>query len=137
MKTLTKIYLYLSVVFMPIAPTLIWLGALIFIDLVMGIWKSKKKKEKITSRKLSHTVTKLVLYLLAVVVCHIVDTQFLTLDWLPATSTQLVAGFLAVIELKSIMENISDILGIQLWEWIKNKLNRRATEESNTDEERK
>lgn len=119
-----KAFTYLSIVFTPIVPTLLWLGFFVFADTFTGVWKAKKKGEAITSKAFSKTVTKVMLYFLTIIMCHVIDTQFLNVSWLPASVLQLVAGFIAFIEFKSVMENVSDILGVPLWSWIKQKLNR-------------
>lgn len=123
-----KLYIYLSIVFTPIVPTLLWLGFFVFADTFTGVWKAKKKGEAITSKAFSQTITKILLYFLAVICSQVIDTQFLAFEWLPASVTQLVAGFIAFIEFKSVIENVSEILGVPLWQYIKSKINRKTDE---------
>ena len=121
-----KLYIYLTVIFTPILPTLLWLGFFVAMDLITGVIKAKKTQKPITSKALSHTVTKLFLYFAAIICCHVLDTQFLSVDFLPVKITQLASGFIAVVEFKSVIENISEILGMPLWEFIKSKVYREA-----------
>lgn len=116
---------YIGAVLTPVAPAILWLGVLIFLDLITGILKAQKLKEEIHSSKLKNTATKALLYFIAVIAGHIIDTQFLTVvEWLPAKTAQLIAGFLAVVEFKSLIENISTILGMPILQFLKDYLNK-------------
>lgn len=119
-------YCYLTVVFTPIAPAILWLGFFIFVDLITGIWKARKAKEEIHSRKLSQTASKATLYFLFIICAHVIDSQFLVIQWLPAKVAQLVAGYLALVEFKSIAENISSLLGMPIWDYIKERVYRQT-----------
>ncbi|MDF2449397.1 MAG: Bacteriophage holin family [Bacteroidota bacterium] len=124
-KYSAKLFLYITVVFTPILSTLLWLGVFIACDLVTGIIKARKTSKPITSRAMSQTATKTLLYFLLVICSHILDTQFLNVDFLPVKITQLAAGFLAVTEFKSVAENMGEILGMPIWEFLKNKMYRK------------
>jgi len=115
---------YIIVLLTPIAASLAFLGFFVAMDLITGLIKSSRGKETITSKRLSQTVTKLLLYYIAIICSHILDTQFLIDTILPAKITQLVTGFIMVVEFKSIIENISQILGLPIWEFIKSKIYR-------------
>lgn len=115
---------YIIVLLTPIAASLMFLGFFVAMDLLTGLIKAHKSPNKITSKGLSQTVTKLVLYYIAIICSHILDTQFFTGSLLPAKITQLVTGFIMVVEFKSIIENISQILGLPIWEFIKSKIYR-------------
>lgn len=121
---LTKLYIYLIVVMTPIIPSLLWLGVFVAIDLLTGILIAKRANEAVTSKKLSRTVSKLLLYFAAIICSHILDTQFLKVGFLPATIAQLVSGFIAVVEFKSIIENISILTGVDLLKFLKSKIYR-------------
>lgn len=116
---------YVFTLFTPVVPAIIWLGVLMFFDLVTGLIKAKKTGEPIHSSKLKNSATKALLYFIAVICSHIIDTQFLNaVEWLPAKTAQLCAGFLAVVEFKSLIENISSILGVPLLQYLKDKINK-------------
>lgn len=119
-----KIYIYLTIVFTPILPSLLWLGFFVAVDLFTAILRARKAKTPITSKKMSQTVTKLALYFIAIICGHILDTQFLNVSWLPVKTAQLISGYIAVVEFKSIIENISDLLGMPIWKFIKAKIYR-------------
>lgn len=129
MKTLLHKYTilllqYIIVLLTPIAASLAFLGFFVAMDLLTGLIKASKGTEKITSNRLSQTITKLLSYYIAIICSHILDTQFLIDSLLPAKTTQLVTGFIMIVEFKSIIENISQILGLPIWEFIKSKIYR-------------
>lgn len=118
-----KLLTYFTVMFMPVVPAIMWLGAFVAIDFLTGLWKAKKLKEPIQSKKMANSITKVVMYFLAIICSRVMETQFLPVGLLPFTITQACIGFISVIEFKSIMENISTILEMPLWAFIKEKLN--------------
>jgi len=117
--------------FLPISGILLMIGVLIIIDTMTGIWKAKKLKEKITSRKLSSIISKLALYEVTVIMFFLID-QFilndiiLTFFSVPLMLTKVVALVLASIEVMSINENYKSVKQIDLWGSLKNLLARSA-----------
>ncbi len=110
--------------FLPISGILIMILVLITIDTFTGIWKAKKNKEKITSRKLSAIISKLALYEITVIMFFLID-QFilndiiLTFFSVPFMLTKVTALVLASIEVMSINENYKIVKGIDLWQSMK------------------
>ncbi len=110
--------------FLPISGILIMILVLITIDTFTGIWKAKKNKETITSRKLSAVISKLALYEITVIMFFLID-QFilndiiLTFFSVPFMLTKVTALVLASIEVMSINENYKAIKGIDLWQSMK------------------
>lgn len=115
---------YLLVVFTPIIPTILWLGVFVFIDLFTGIVKAKRKGDVISSKRMSETVTKVMLYASAIVSCYVLDTQIIGNSFLPIPIWRLAAGYIAVVEVQSNLENVSEILNMPLWQFIKDKFYR-------------
>jgi hypothetical protein len=119
------IFSFLGAFFLDIASTLTAIGFLILTDTFTGIWAAWRegyKKEgtiwkgwkHVTSRKGSRILIKLVLYPLAIIVAKVGEDYFMSdIPWIDVT-----AGILAGIEIKSIFENIGDILGFDLWKRI-------------------
>tara|TARA_R100001015_G_C4474353_1_gene56941 strand:+ start:159 stop:575 length:417 start_codon:yes stop_codon:yes gene_type:complete len=91
---------------------------LVFADTVTGIWASLKNNQYLTSRRAGRIISKLVLYPLAIVVAKVAEV-YLTpaIPWIQVTS-----GIIAIVEVKSIFENISLILGFDLWARIKDAI---------------
>lgn len=105
----------------PIHPVMLVTGALIFIDLGCGIWRAKKRGENIDSSGLRRTITKLFAYQVVIVTGYMIETVIMV-GFLDLPITKIIASFIALTELKSILENISIITGIDFWTAIKDKL---------------
>ena len=100
------------------------IGLLIILDTITGIWKAKKLKEKITSRKLSSIISKLALYEVTVIMFFLIDRFILndiilTFFSVPFMLTKIVALVLASIEVMSINENYKAVKSIDLWQSMK------------------
>jgi len=132
MKSGAALYIitFLGAFFSDIGTTLTAIGFLIFIDTLTGVWYSLKegyKKEgnlwdawrkHITSRRGSRIIIKIILYPIAIIVAKVGEDFFMShIPWIDVT-----AGILAGIEIKSIFENIGDILGYNLWKKVKDRL---------------
>ena len=117
---------FLAIFFADLQGALLAIGFLILADTYTGIWAAYKKDgvKAITSRKAGRIVAKFILYPLSLIVAK-VSQQYLSpaIPWIDVT-----AGILAVVEVKSIFENMSLILGFDLWEKIKKQLWKDKTE---------
>jgi hypothetical protein len=110
---------------MPIKGILLTIGISIFLDTVVGIWKSKKLNIKITSRRLSQVVSKMLLYEATVILFFMIDSFILdgivkTLFSVPFLLTKMVALTLISIEVFSIDENIKAVKKTGLFDAFKN-----------------
>lgn len=103
----------------PIHSVMITVGILISMDLVTGLWAAYKKSETITSAALRRTVSKFVIYQIAVISAFIVQ-KYMLADLVPASN--IVAGVIGMVELKSVLENASKILGGDVFKLILDKL---------------
>jgi len=100
----------------PIAGVLVAVGAFIFLDTIIGIWKAKKIKQKVTSRRLSDVVNKMLVYQLTVITFFILGhfvvndivKGFFDIDY---AMTKLVAVILISIEFFSIDESFKTATG--------------------------
>lgn len=113
----------------PIKGIMLTVGLMIAVDTVIGIYRSKKLGIKITSRKLSNLVSKMVLYQSAIVLFFMIEKYMLVDILLMFTSmeflvTKLVALTLISIELKSIDENYKSISKVSLFSKFKEMLKR-------------
>ena len=113
----------------PIQPLIIIVGFMILIDTGTGIMRSKMLGQRITSRKLSQIVTKMLLYQGAVISLFIVE-KFLLGEFIcmfttvPFFLTKVGAMTLVFIESTSINENIAQATGINIWDGFKKMLSR-------------
>lgn len=127
--SLGKLGLILAAFLLPIKPLIIIVGVCIAIDTFMGIWRSRKMKEKITSRKLSNIVSKMVLYQAAIILFFCIE-KYILADFIgaftsiPLIVTKLIAATLVFIELKSMDESFQIIFKYSLWDKFKDMVKR-------------
>jgi hypothetical protein len=120
----TKLIGIVASFFLPISGILFLIGFAIFVDTLTGLWKAKKLKIAITSRKLSAVISKLFLYELAVIGFYLIDfwilndivKQFFSV---PLMLTKILSLVLVSIEVISINENYKAVKGIDIWQSMK------------------
>ena len=117
---LVTLALAVVAVLAPIKTLLLAVGFLIAVDFTTGVWRAFKVKEKITSKGFRRTVTKMVAYQLAVISGFVVQKYMLD-DVLPVA--KLVASVIGITELKSVLENLRLITGLDFWAALREKLN--------------
>jgi hypothetical protein len=111
--------------FLPIVGILILIAASVILDTITGIWKSKKLKQPITSRRLSAIISKILLYEATVMLFYAMD-KFLLNDIvisffsIELLTTKILALTMVSIEVISINENYKAVKGIDLWASLKN-----------------
>lgn len=120
----TKIWLLASLsILLPIKELMLTVGFLVGADLVVGIWKALKLKQRIRSRRMSDTVTKLLLYQVAIISGFLIEKYVIT-EMLPIA--KLVGTVIAIIEFKSIIESIEAVTKQDIWSRIKSLIGRKS-----------
>jgi hypothetical protein len=122
LKTKTWVLACMSI-FLPIKELMLTVGFLVGADMVVGIWKALKTGQKIRSRRMSDTITKMLLYQLAIVSGFLIEKYIIT-DMLPIA--KLIGSVIAIIEFKSIVESIESVTGQNLWTKIKEVIGRKS-----------
>lgn len=102
----------LLAIFTPVVPILLTIGFLIMTDFFVGLYRAYKMKEKITSRKMGNTISKMFLYQLTILSLFLFETYIIG-PIIPLT--KLGAGLIAVTELKSIDESVEKMTGVGIW----------------------
>ena len=121
----TKLMAIILSFFLPIVGILILIAASVILDTITGIWKAKKLKQPITSRRLSAIISKILLYEATVMLFFAIDkfllndivNSFFSIDLL---TTKILALTMVSIEVISINENYKAVKGIDLWASLKN-----------------
>ena len=111
--------------FLPISGILILIGVSVILDTITGVWKSYKLKTKVTSRKLSAVISKILLYEVTVMLFYLIDYYILndivlTFFSVSLLITKILALVLVSIEIISINENYKAVKNIDLWQSLKN-----------------
>lgn len=116
----TEMFVFLALFFAPISDALWATGSLIVIDTITGIWAAVHKGgwAAFISSKFKRVIPKLLLYPLVVIVAQIAENYLLyEIPWVRVAS-----GLLAAVEVKSIYENTSVVLGFDIWNKFQDKI---------------
>lgn len=106
MKALaTSLLLSLVAFFAPIHSMIIAAFFLILADMVLGVIAARKSKVPITSAGLRRTISKIFVFEGAIILCYL--AEHMTKGLMPLSS--LAAGVVALVELKSCIENLNII----------------------------
>lgn len=112
-KTLNFFIHYFSMMLLviaPIKPTLIAVAVIICADLLTGVMASRKLGEKITSQKLKKTIGKLFIYEFGLLMCFVLETWLIP----DVPCSKAFAGYIGMVEGKSLFENMYHITGINV-----------------------
>jgi hypothetical protein len=105
----SKLQLFLTFIlsyFAPIATIIHVMLIFILIDCLSAIWAARKNNIPIESRKMRKTVIKMFWYIMAVLMAHTMEVTF-NLQF--ARLAQICGGFVCMVEIKSVFENITKI----------------------------
>ena len=112
----------LIAIFSPVIPLLLTVYFLVATDFILAIYRAwKKDPNSITSRKMSNTVGKLLIYTLTLLCLFLLETYVLG-PILPFT--KIVAGLISLVELKSIDETFKALLGYSFYSKLVNMVKR-------------
>lgn len=116
----TTLAQYIVIFFSPIGWLVAGVGVMVAFDWIAGVAAAKKKGNKIVSGGFYRTFIKFTLYAIGIVATRMLE--ILMRDKIAIPFASLLAGFILLIEYKSVMENISIAIGVDLWDWIKDKV---------------
>lgn len=119
MKYLEALVISSLAAFAPVKATLATVLALVIVDLITGVLAALKRKELITSAQLRRSVSKLLIYELAVAMSYLSE-HYLMSDEVPAL--KLISGMLGMVELKSVIENLNELSGNSVFKALIDKL---------------
>ena len=124
-KTQILVFALLSVL-APVKPLVFIAVLAIILDTCFGIWRSVKKSgwSSIRSRRLSHTISKSLLYSGAIVFIFLLEKyvvadilgHFIAVD---LVLTKMFTFFCVVTEVKSINESYFSVTGVNVWDRFK------------------
>lgn len=121
MKTkITLLLLSFFSILTPIKPLVLIAVVSIILDTCFGIWRSYRKGQEIRSRRLSHTISKSLLYSGAIVFIFLLEKfvisdilgHFIAID---LVLTKMFTFFCVVTELKSINESYESVTNKDVW----------------------
>lgn len=134
----TKLILMMSsivAVLSPVAPMIYVALISILLDTFFGVWRSVKKNgwTSFKSRRLSSTLSKSLLYSLAIVFTFLIEkfiagdlvAHFISID---LVMTKIIAFFCVVVEVKSINESVEDVTGKNMLQCLRQFITRAKNE---------
>jgi hypothetical protein len=124
MKTKLSLFVFASLTILtPVKPLVLIAVASIILDTCFGIWRSVKKNgwKSIRSRRLSHTISKSLLYSGAIVFIFFLEKfviadilgHFISIELL---LTKAFTFFCVYTEIKSINESYFSVTGVNVWD---------------------
>ena len=124
MKTKLSLFVFsVLTILTPVQPLVIIAILSIILDTCFGIWRSVKKSgwKSIRSRRLSHTISKTLLYSGAIVFVFLLEkyviadilAHFISIDLL---MTKAFTFFCVYTEIKSINESYFSVTGVNVWD---------------------
>ena len=118
LNNISLILTFLAVYFAPAYPIMIGIGFLVTMDFFTGILAAKKRGEIITSKKMRPTIMKGFGYMASILIAFVMQNVFLT----DMEVMKIVSGLIAMIELKSLDENLTYITGKSIFkQFLKDK----------------
>ena len=126
LTTIKALALATFTVLAPVHAMMVSVGVLIVADLATGIWAAKKRGEQIKSARIRDSITKMVIFQVAVITAFVME-NFLLEGTIPVT--KIVAAAIAFSEGKSLFENINTITGKDVFGMLIDKLGSKNKEE--------
>jgi len=92
----------------PVNEVMFTMVFLIVVDFITGAYSSYKNEIPIDSKRIGHTVSKFFIYNLVILSAFLLEVNIV--DEVPFL--KVIAGFIAIAEIKSILENYNKIYGV-------------------------
>jgi phage-related holin len=110
---------WLMAFIIPISAFLLFTVFLVVCDLFTGTMAARHREETISSKGLRRTVEKIVLYFIA-----ILASEGMSIVFMPKIPISYVTAFaIGITEFRSNIENIEAVTGVNIWKFIKDRLN--------------
>ncbi len=126
MSKLPIFIFWLSALLAPIKGVVITVILLIVVDFITGSYASYIKKEPIESKRIRHTISKFFIYNLVVISAYFLEKNIVS----EIPFLKVIAGFIAITEIKSILENYNRIYGVNPFKALINLLKKSGFKET-------
>ena len=104
----TSLTFWLFTQLTPLTGVIITVILLIVVDFITGSYASYVKRLPIKSKWIGHTVSKLFIYNLVIISAYFLEEEIVS----EVPFMKVIAGFISIAEIKSILENYNNIYGI-------------------------
>lgn len=122
MDKLTHAVYWLLALIAPVQAIMTTMVFLIVVDFITGLYASYKEKIPIRSDRLSHTVSKFFMYNLVILASYFLEEHIIQ----EVPFLRIIAGFIALTEIKSILENFNTIYGVNIFKALINTLKKKG-----------
>lgn len=121
-KWLTVFMIVITGLISPVLSLLLTVGFLVWTDCLLGVWASMKRGDKFSSSRFRHSVSKMFVYHLVLVLGYFVEKHML-FETVPLT--KVAATMIGLAEMISVYENSSSIIGKPIFSGILSILNKK------------
>jgi len=118
-KPLVKFIIGVALVFGPVKQMLITALCLVLADMVFGIFAARKRGEKLVSAGYGRTIVKIFVYGSSICLGFLTE-KYLTGGTFPVLN--IITSLIGLTEIKSILENLNEISGMDLLRAVLDKL---------------
>lgn len=108
MDKIIKMLFWLFTLLSPVNAVMVTIVFLIVVDFITGAYASLKHQIPIRSSRIGHTISKFFIYNLVILAAFFLERHIV--DEIPFL--KIIAGFIAITEIKSILENYNKIYGV-------------------------
>lgn len=121
LKHINSLFIACIAILSPVKSLLLTVGFLIIADFIFGIYRAYKNNEVITSRKMGNSISKLLLYNLAILSVYFLDTYIIGSG---LHLEKICAGLISTVEIKSLDESFKTIFGFSIWDKLRKIIQR-------------
>lgn len=108
MDRVVKVAFWLLTLLSPVNGVMVTMVFLILVDFITGAYAAIKNHIPIRSSRIGHTISKFFIYNLVILAAFFLEKHIV--DEVPFL--KIIAGFIAITEIKSILENYNEIYGV-------------------------
>lgn len=108
MEKAVKFLFWLLTLLSPVNGVMVTMVFLIVVDFITGSYASLKNSIPIRSSRIGHTISKFFIYNLVILAAFFLEKHIVN----EVPFLKIIAGFIAIAEIKSILENYNTIYGI-------------------------
>ncbi|WP_234974616.1 phage holin family protein [Tenacibaculum agarivorans] len=102
----------------PLSGVLTTIMFLIVVDFITGTYAALKSGTMIRSEKIANTISKFFIYNLVIVSAYFIEKHIVN----EVPFLKIIAGFIAITEIKSILENYNSIYGVNIFKVLRGLL---------------
>jgi len=118
MDKLVKFIFWTLALLSPVSGVMITMIFLIIVDFITGAYASIKNRIPIRSSRIGHTISKFFIYNLVILAAYFLEEEIVN----EIPFMKIIAGFIAITEIKSILENYNTIYGVNPFKALTNLL---------------